>query len=61
MLAWIVLFDPPLYMGMAIIKAGQKYVGELFWCSTELSMVHKLAWVVNKLAQAGTQVVQPSF
>ena len=26
-LAWIVLFDPPLYMGMAMLRATQKYVG----------------------------------
>ena len=32
MLAWIVLFDPPLYVGMAMLKATRKYVGELFWC-----------------------------
>ena len=27
-LAWIVLFDPPLYMGMAMIKAAREYVDE---------------------------------
>ena len=27
MLAWIVLFDPPLCMGMAMLRAAQKYVG----------------------------------
>ena len=27
MLAWIILFYPPLYMGMAMIKGAQKYVG----------------------------------
>ena len=30
MLAWIVLFIPPLYMGMAMLKGAQKYVGVLF-------------------------------
>ena len=34
MLAWIVLFDPPLYMGMAMLKGAQKYVGMLFWHGT---------------------------
>ena len=31
MLAWIVLFGPPLYMDMAMIKGAQKYVGIFFW------------------------------
>ena len=30
MLAWIVLFDPPLYMGMAMLNGAQKYIGILF-------------------------------
>ena len=34
MLAWIFLFDPPLYIGMAMLKATQKYVGMLFQCGT---------------------------
>ena len=29
-LAWIVLSYIPLYMGMAMLKAAQKYVGMLF-------------------------------
>ena len=29
-LAWIILFIPPLYMGMAMLKGAQKYVGLLF-------------------------------
>ena len=33
MLAWIVLFDPPLYMGMAMIRGSRKYIGMFFWCS----------------------------
>ena len=32
MLAWIVLFEVPLYMGMAMIKGAQKYVGVFFQC-----------------------------
>ena len=32
-LAWIVLFDPPLYMGMAMLRGAQKYVGMYIWCS----------------------------
>ena len=27
MLAWIVLLDPPLCMGMAMLRAARKYVG----------------------------------
>ena len=27
MLAWIVLFDPPLCMGMSMLRAARKYVG----------------------------------
>ena len=34
MLAWIILFEAALYMGMAMIKAAQKYVSELFWHGT---------------------------
>ena len=30
MLARIVLFDPPLYIGMTMLKGSQKYVGVLF-------------------------------
>ena len=33
MLAWIVLYDPPLYMGITILKGAQKYVGMLLWRS----------------------------
>ena len=29
-LAWIVLFEVPLYMGMALRKGTQKYVGMFF-------------------------------
>ena len=42
MLAWIVLFDPPLCMGMAMLRAAQKYVGAY------LGVTHKLA---HKLLQ----------
>ena len=38
MLAWIVLFDPPLYMGMAMLKGAQKYVGMLFWHGAKVGM-----------------------
>ena len=31
MLGWIVLFVPPLYMSIAMLKGTQKYVGMLFW------------------------------
>ena len=41
MLAWIVLFDPPLCMGMAMIKGARKYVGMHF-------LVHKLAWRISQ-------------
>ena len=55
MLAWIVLFDPPLYMGIAILRGAQSvlvcYFGE----------GHKSVWAGNKSAWAGTQVVQPFF
>ena len=27
MLAWIVLFDPPLSMGMSMLRADRKYIG----------------------------------
>ena len=37
-LAWIVLFDPLLCIGMAMLRATQKYVGAY------LSTVHKLAY-----------------
>ena len=30
-LAWIVLFYPPLYMGVAMIKGTQNYISLLFW------------------------------
>ena len=30
-LDWIVLFDPLLYIGMAMLKGAGKYVGVLFW------------------------------
>ena len=33
-LAQILLFDPPLYMGKDILKGTQKYVGILFWLGT---------------------------
>ena len=38
MLAWIILLDSPLYMGMAMIKGAQKYVGMWY---ISFSMVHK--------------------
>ena len=38
MLAWIVLFDPPLYMGIAILRVAHKYIGAY------LSMAHKSAY-----------------
>ena len=46
-LAWIVLFDPPLYMGMAMIKGTQKYVGVFFggtaWCISRHGWEDKLS------------------
>ena len=45
MLAWIILFDPPLYMGMTMLKGTWKYVGIL---------AHKSVGMVgNKLVLAG--------
>ena len=41
MLARIILFNPPLYMGMAMLKATRKYFSVLFWCGTEVGAVHK--------------------
>ena len=41
MLACIVLFEAPLYMGMAIIRGAQKYI------SLFPGMVHKLAWHIS--------------
>ena len=33
MLAWVVLFVVPLYMGMALRKGTRKYIGMYFRCS----------------------------
>ena len=41
MLAWIVLFDIHLYMGMAMLKAAQKHVGIFF------GIAHKLAQCIS--------------
>ena len=48
MLAWIVLFDPLLCMGMAMLKGAQKYVGMLFRRGAYVGVAHKLAWAGNK-------------
>ena len=61
MFAWIVLFNPPLYMDMAMLKVTQKYISEFFWHSAHIGMVYKLVWVGNKSAWVGTQVAWPSF
>ena len=41
MLAWIVLLDPTLCMGVAMLRGAQKYVGAY------LGMAHKLAWCIS--------------
>ena len=60
-MAWIVLFEPPLCIDMAMLKAAQKYVGLLSQCSALVGMARKLEWVGNKSVQVGIQVIQPSF
>ena len=49
MLAWIVLFDPPLCMGIAMLTAGQKYRGAYLGAAHK--SVHKSSWRINQHGQ----------
>ena len=45
-LAWIILFDPPLCMGMAMLRAAQKYIGA--YLGIVHKSVHKLPWQISQ-------------
>ena len=63
MLAWIILFDPPLSMGMSMLRAAQKYVGiylgmhKLPQCISRCRQ-DKAGMARTKLAQAGHKSAQ---
>ena len=62
MLAWIILFDPPLCMGMSMLSTAQKVCWCISWHISWHISCHgaqvgagrtKLAWAGHKLARAG--------